>query len=71
MKQPNQHPCLIAHAIVIVHALYIFTVSIFSFTDWFNKRQSGDLADQLVELCHERIKLYTTKIFSTCVFYCS
>ena len=43
MKQPNQHPCLIAHAIVIVHALYIFTVSIFSFTDWFNKCQSGDL----------------------------
>ena len=43
MKQPNQHPCLIAHAIVIVHALYIFTVSIFSFTDWFNKCQSGEL----------------------------
>lgn len=49
MKQPNQHPWLIAHAIVIVHALYIFTVSIFSFTDWFNKRQSGDLANLPVD----------------------
>ena len=47
MKQPNQHPCLIAHAIVIVHALYTFTVSIFSFTDWFNKCQSGDLKTYL------------------------
>ena len=62
MKQPNQHPCLIAHAIVIVHALYIFTVSIFSFTDWFNKCQSGDLENvDLWKLSYEKYNIKQQK----------